>query len=143
MVGTFSKMLKAELVWRVAFQSRAEATIAIGRYIDGFYNHVRRHSALDFIRPLQLERLAAQNKSALHFVGASPFCPRSVRTESCETFTATICSVDAGPATMARQRRNTTTASAPAITKMVIFDSLIGVSSAHFETDHHSGRPVL
>lgn len=59
MVETFFKTLKAELVWRVAFQSRAEATHAIARYIDGFYNPVRRHSALDFISPLQFERLAA------------------------------------------------------------------------------------
>ena len=32
---------------------------AIGRYIDGFYNPVRRHSALDFISPLQFEGRAA------------------------------------------------------------------------------------
>jgi hypothetical protein len=36
MVETFFKTLKAELVWRGAFQSRAEATHAIARYIDGF-----------------------------------------------------------------------------------------------------------
>jgi putative transposase len=59
MVETFFKTLKAELVWRTVFQSRTEATAAIGRYIDGFYNAVRRHSALDFISPLQFERQAA------------------------------------------------------------------------------------
>ena len=59
MVETFFKTLKAELVWRTVFQSRAEANVAIGRYIDGFYNPVRRHSALDFKSPLQFERLAA------------------------------------------------------------------------------------
>jgi transposase InsO family protein len=59
MVETFFKTLKAELVWRTVFQSRAEATVAIGRYIDGFYNPVRRHSALGFISPLQFERQAA------------------------------------------------------------------------------------
>lgn len=58
MVETFFKTLKAELVWRTVFQSRAEATLAIGRYIDGFYNPVRRHSALDFVSPLQFERQA-------------------------------------------------------------------------------------
>jgi hypothetical protein len=41
------------------FQSRTEAATAIGRYIDGFYNPVRRHSALDFISPLQFEGRAA------------------------------------------------------------------------------------
>lgn len=59
MEETFFKTLKAELVWRGAFQSRAEATHAIARYIDGFYNPVRRHSALDFISPAEFERLAA------------------------------------------------------------------------------------
>ncbi|MBB4000821.1 transposase InsO family protein [Aureimonas pseudogalii] len=59
MVETFFKTLKAELVWRAAFQDRAEATAAIGRYIDGFYNPVRRHSALNFISPLQFEKRAA------------------------------------------------------------------------------------
>ena len=38
---------------------QAAAAIAIGRYIDGFYNPVRRHSALDFISPLQFEGRAA------------------------------------------------------------------------------------
>ena len=59
MVETFFKTLKAELVWRTMFQSRTEAATAIGRYIDGFYNLVRRHSALDFISPLQFEGRAA------------------------------------------------------------------------------------
>lgn len=52
MVETFFKTLKAELVWRTVFQSRAEAATAIGRYVDGFYNPVRQHSALGFISPL-------------------------------------------------------------------------------------------
>ena len=54
-----SRPSKAELVWRTLFQSRIEAASAIGRYIDGFYNPVRRHSALDFISPLQFEGRAA------------------------------------------------------------------------------------
>jgi transposase InsO family protein len=59
MVETFFKTLKSELIWRTVFQTRADAITAIGRYIDGFYNPVRRHSALDFISPLQFERRAA------------------------------------------------------------------------------------
>ena len=51
MVETFFKTLKAELVWRTVFLTRANAEAAIGRYIDSFYNPVRRHSALDFISP--------------------------------------------------------------------------------------------
>ena len=58
MVETFFKTLKSELIWRTIFQTRAEAMHAIGRYIDGFYNPVRRHSALDFASPAQFEKLA-------------------------------------------------------------------------------------
>ncbi len=35
-----------------------DAEQAIGRYIDGFYNPVRRHSALDFTSPAQFEKMA-------------------------------------------------------------------------------------
>jgi putative transposase len=57
-VETFFKTLKSELVWRTVFQTRAEAKEAIGRYIDGFYNPVRRHSTLDYVSPVQFESLA-------------------------------------------------------------------------------------
>jgi putative transposase len=59
MVETFFKTLKSELVWQTVFYTRAEAEHAIARYIDGFYNPVRRHSALDFASPAQFERQAA------------------------------------------------------------------------------------
>jgi transposase InsO family protein len=59
MVETFFKTLKSELVWRTMFETRRGADQAIGRYIDGFYNPVRRHSALDFTSLAQLERMAA------------------------------------------------------------------------------------
>jgi putative transposase len=55
-VETFFKTLKSEVVWRTVFQTRAKARDAIGRYIDGFYNPVRRHSTLDFVSPIQFER---------------------------------------------------------------------------------------
>ncbi len=38
--------IKSELVWRTSFQPRQQATNALGRYIEGFYNPIRRHSAL-------------------------------------------------------------------------------------------------
>ena len=60
MVETFFKTLKSELVWRTVFLTRADAATAIGRYIDSFYNPVRRHSALDFVSPAAFERQAAQ-----------------------------------------------------------------------------------
>jgi putative transposase len=60
MVETFFKTLKSELVWRTIFYTRQEADQAIGHYIDGFYNPIRRHSALDFTSPAQFEKAAAE-----------------------------------------------------------------------------------
>jgi putative transposase len=58
MVETFFKTLKSELVWRTTFFTRADAERDIARYIDGFYNPVRRHSALDYLSTAQFEKLA-------------------------------------------------------------------------------------
>jgi putative transposase len=58
MVETFFKTLKSELVWPTTFYTRAEAEQAIARYIDGFYNPIRRHSSLGFLSPAQFERKA-------------------------------------------------------------------------------------
>jgi putative transposase len=58
MVETVFKTLKSELVWRTIFNSRAQAEIALGRYIDGFYNPIRRHSALGFQSPCEFEAAA-------------------------------------------------------------------------------------
>ena len=55
MVETVFKTIKSELVWRTSFQTRRHAEIAIGRYIDGFYNPRRRHSALGYRSPLAFE----------------------------------------------------------------------------------------
>ena len=59
MVETFFKTLKSELVWRTVFLTRQAAAVTIGRYIDGFYNPIRRHSSLDFISPAAFEMLPA------------------------------------------------------------------------------------
>jgi transposase InsO family protein len=60
MVETFFKTIKSELVWRTVFYTRAQAEQAIARYIDGFYNTVRRHSALDYTSPAQFERTVSR-----------------------------------------------------------------------------------
>lgn len=57
MVETFFKTLKSKLAWRTVFHTRAEAKQTIGHYIDGFYNPVRRYSTLDYVSPVQFERL--------------------------------------------------------------------------------------
>lgn len=55
MVETVFKTLKSDLVWRTVFMSRCQAKAAIGHYIDGFYNPVRRHSALGYQSPCAFE----------------------------------------------------------------------------------------
>ncbi|MDH7791192.1 putative transposase [Ochrobactrum sp. AN78] len=55
MVETVFKTIKSKLIWRTVFQNRNDATKAIGEYIDGFYNPVRRHSALGYKSPIQFE----------------------------------------------------------------------------------------
>jgi transposase InsO family protein len=55
MVETVFKTIKSELIWRTAFATRAEASQAIGRYIEGFYNQRRRHSSLGYLSPAAFE----------------------------------------------------------------------------------------
>jgi transposase InsO family protein len=55
MVETVFKTRKVELVWRTAFRSRQQAELVLGRYIDGFYNPRRRHSALRYQSPCVFE----------------------------------------------------------------------------------------
>lgn len=58
-VETFFKTLKAELIWRRRWETRRQAEIALFKYINGFYNPRRRHSALGGKSPLAFERKAA------------------------------------------------------------------------------------
>jgi hypothetical protein len=54
-VEAFFKTIKFELIWPVAWQTRRQAENAVARYIDGFYNPVRRHSTLGYQSPVQFE----------------------------------------------------------------------------------------
>ena len=62
---TFFKTIKSELIWPVAWQSRQQAENAVARYIDGFYNPVRRHSSLHFQSPIAFERKAMEVSQTL------------------------------------------------------------------------------
>ena len=52
---SFFSTLKAELVHRQRFETHAEAVAALGRYIDVFYNHRRRHTRLGYRTPAEHE----------------------------------------------------------------------------------------
>jgi transposase InsO family protein len=56
MVESFFKTVKSELVWKTTFMTRDQAKTAIARYIDEFYNPIRRHSALKYLSPVQFEK---------------------------------------------------------------------------------------
>jgi hypothetical protein len=45
-------------------ETRRDAEQAIGHSIDGFYNPVRRHSALGFTSPAQVARMAVNGSNA-------------------------------------------------------------------------------
>ncbi|MCR2735710.1 IS3 family transposase, partial [Salmonella enterica] len=59
---TFFKTLKAELIWRHAWQTRQQLTDALFKYINGFYNIRRRHSTLGGISPAQFEQITAETR---------------------------------------------------------------------------------
>ena len=55
MAESFFASLECELLDRVRFRTRHEANLAVIDYIEGFYNTRRRHSALDYLSPIDYE----------------------------------------------------------------------------------------
>ena len=53
---SFFASLECELLDRTTFRSHAEARLAVFKYIEGWYNPHRRHSALDYHSPANYER---------------------------------------------------------------------------------------
>ncbi len=58
-IESFFGTLKAELISRTTYATRAAARQDIVSYIEGFYNATRRHSALGYRSPLDFERAMA------------------------------------------------------------------------------------
>jgi len=56
---SFFHTLKTELVYQTHYATRAEATRDIFAYIEVFYNRTRRHSAIGYISPIEMELEAA------------------------------------------------------------------------------------
>jgi putative transposase len=63
---SFFHTLKTERVHHRLYATRAEARRDLFHYIEGFYNPVRRHSALDFTSPTQFEEMAPVDPMPLH-----------------------------------------------------------------------------
>lgn len=56
MAESFFATVECELLQRTSFASREEAKNAIFRFLEGFYNRRRRHSALGYLSPVAFER---------------------------------------------------------------------------------------
>jgi transposase InsO family protein len=56
---SFFHTLKTELIHHRHYATRTEATRDIFAYIEGFYNRTRRHSAIGYISPIEMELKAA------------------------------------------------------------------------------------
>ena len=64
MCESFFASLECELLDRRRFRTQAEARMAVFQYIEGFYNPRRRHSALDYLSPINYERMTLRAESA-------------------------------------------------------------------------------
>lgn len=60
---SFFKTLKTELVYHRKFETRAQAKLEIFDYIEVWYNRKRRHSALGYLTPIQVENARMKNKT--------------------------------------------------------------------------------
>jgi putative transposase len=56
MCESFFATLECELLDRQRFETQAAARLAVFEYIEGWYNPHRRHSALDYLSPINYER---------------------------------------------------------------------------------------
>jgi putative transposase len=56
MCESFFATLECELLDRRRFKTQIEARMAIFEFIEGWYNPQRRHSALDYLSPINYER---------------------------------------------------------------------------------------
>ena len=57
MCESFFATLECELLDRRHFNTQVEARMAVFEFIEGWYNPHRRHSALDYLSPINYERI--------------------------------------------------------------------------------------
>ena len=66
-VETVFKTIKSELIWCISFQTRRQAEIAIGGYIDSFHDPRRRHSVLGHQSSTAFEAaMGSKEQTSLH-----------------------------------------------------------------------------
>jgi len=53
---SFFATLECELLDRTRFKTQIEARLAVFEFIEGWYNPHRRHSALNYLSPINYER---------------------------------------------------------------------------------------
>ena len=66
MCESFFATLECELLDRRRFKTQIEARMAIFEFIEGWYNPHRRHSALDYLSPINYERSHSNITAAQH-----------------------------------------------------------------------------
>jgi putative transposase len=71
MAEAFFASLECELLDRRVFRSHAEARMSVFRYIEGWYNPRRRHSALGYLSPMNFEATHAARLDAPALAGVS------------------------------------------------------------------------
>jgi len=64
MCESFFATLECELLDRHRFKTQIEARMAVFDFIEGWYNPHRRHSALDYLSPINYERSHQQNSAS-------------------------------------------------------------------------------
>ena len=67
----FFATLECELIARSTFSSLQQARLAVFDFIEGFYNPRRRHSAIDYLSPLNFERRVTNRVGRAYRVSAS------------------------------------------------------------------------
>lgn len=63
MAESFFASLECELIDRRSWKSKAEARTALFTWIEGWYNPRRRHSALNYLSPINFERKHVEQES--------------------------------------------------------------------------------
>ena len=69
---TFFATLECELLKHKSFKTQAEARTAVFEFIEGWYNPHRRHSAIDYLSPIDYERRYPEGTIHQHQTNTAP-----------------------------------------------------------------------